>query len=307
MHFFNKTVSLCILLTLVIACEKEIELDIPGAGESIVVEGAIENGQFPFFSLTTTLSLFDPNFSLDPSNYFISDATATLTTGSGRTVDMDAYCLGDLDSTLAQEIAKQFGITPEAANSICVYSTFELQGELGESYSLSIKTAEGQELSAETTIRQIVPVDSIWTVPEPSNPDSLRVLFAQFMEPEGLGNYYRYFTQTNNEPFYPGLFGSVTDDNIFNGQKVIAPFDKGYARGTEIEFETYGKFTIGDTVSFKLAHMDKAHFDFWRTVEDPGSAGGGLFSTPIQIQSNVNGGLGSFGGYASSVSTIIIE
>jgi hypothetical protein len=49
----------------------------------------------------------------------------------------------------------------------------------------------------------------------------------------------------------------------------------------------------------KFANIDKATFDFWRTMEYNYQSIGSPFSSPTEVLGNVsNGALGYFGGYA---------
>ncbi|HEY6063547.1 MAG TPA: DUF4249 family protein, partial [Chitinophagaceae bacterium] len=71
--------------------------------------------------------------------------------------------------------------------------------------------------------------------------------------------------------------------------------------------EGYSFFDKGDTVTLKVCNIDKATFDFWRTMEYTYVTVGNPFSTPVKVISNINGGgLGYFGGYAAQFRTIII-
>jgi hypothetical protein len=66
-------------------------------------------------------------------------------------------------------------------------------------------------------------------------------------------------------------------------------------------------FNRGDTITFKLSNIDKATYDFWRTMEFSYASVGNPFSTPTKVMSNIsNGALGYFGGYASQYRTLII-
>lgn len=66
-------------------------------------------------------------------------------------------------------------------------------------------------------------------------------------------------------------------------------------------------FKKGDTVTLKLSNIDKATFDFWRTMEYTYSSVGNPFSSPITVIGNIsNGALGYFGGYATQYRSIII-
>jgi hypothetical protein len=121
----------------------------------------------------------------------------------------------------------------------------------------------------------------------------------------GLGDYVRYFTRRNREPFYPGL-NSVYDDQIIDGSTYEVQVERGVYR-TIPHPEGYSFFFKGDTVSLKLCNIDKATFDFWRTMEFTYDNAGNPFATPTKVISNVSGNaLGYFGGYAAQYKTIII-
>lgn len=124
-------------------------------------------------------------------------------------------------------------------------------------------------------------------------------------DPPGYGDYIRYYTKRNSEPFYPAL-NSVFDDQIIDGTSYEVEVERGVDRNKELE-DDYSFFDRGDTVLFKLSNIDKATFDFWRTVEYSYSSIGNPFSSPTKVMGNIsNGALGYFGGYASQFRSIII-
>jgi hypothetical protein len=116
----------------------------------------------------------------------------------------------------------------------------------------------------------------------------------------------RYFTKENSQPFYPG-YNSVFEDVVINGSTFDFPIDKGVDRNdTTSYYDGYFAFRKGDTVTVKWCNIDKAHFDFWRTLEFELGSQGSPFSTPVTILTNIEGGLGIWGGYAPSYKTMII-
>ena len=127
-------------------------------------------------------------------------------------------------------------------------------------------------------------------------------LKGRITDPPGLGNYSRYFTSVNGAVFLPGL-NSVFDDQITDGTTYDITIPQGVNRNYSIDRNTYGFFNKGDSVVVKFANIDKATYDFWRTMEYNYSSVGNPFSTPTQVISNIsNGALGYFGGYAAPVS-----
>jgi hypothetical protein len=57
----------------------------------------------------------------------------------------------------------------------------------------------------------------------------------------------------------------------------------------------------------KLCTIDKATYDFWRTIEFVYVNAGNPFATPTRVLSNIsNNGLGYFGGYAAQFRTVVL-
>ena len=154
---------------------------------------------------------------------------------------------------------------------------------------------------------EAVPLDSLWTEPHAGGGefiDYLR-LYVEVTDPPESGNYYRYFTQTNDEPYYPGPF-SVFDDALVNGQNFHFPLDKGEPKGTEFDFDTAGYFEYGDWVHIKWCTIDKAAYDFWNTLEYSANSAGPL-GAAVEVLTNIEGGLGNWTGYGAMEYEVYIE
>jgi hypothetical protein len=178
-------------------------------------------------------------------------------------------------------------------------------GELDHSYSLRIVT-EGKEYTAATTIPKITKqIDSIWWKQAPGSDTSKAIVMVKVTDPPGYGDYIRYYTKRNSGPFYPPL-NSVFDDLFIDGSTYEIQVDAGVDRNVP-RTEDDNFFRRGDTVTLKLSNIDKANFDFWRTMEFSYSTVGDPFSTPTKVLGNISGNaLGYFGGYASQFRRIII-
>jgi len=116
-------------------------------------------------------------------------------------------------------------------------------------------------------------------------------------DPELEANFYRYFTSTNQEPFYPG-FTSVFNDLLIAGQTVDFPLAKGEAPFREEDAGIFGLFRPGDEVILRWLCIDEVHYDFWDTLEF-NKVNQGPFGSYTQVKSNVEGGVGIWGGYSS--------
>lgn len=207
----------------------------------------------------------------------------------------------------------QIGVRPELLNAsggfnFYVYTSEELQGEVGKSYSLRI-SHQGKTLTAVTTIPQLNPLSELTISPHPKpEEDSLRILNYSYTDPDTIGNSIRYFTKRNSEPFYPGLFNSVFNDELINGGSITFPLDRGEPKGQEeIDEDLYSYFGVGDTVTVRWAAIDLPHYRFWSSLENEQNSNGSPIGSPNITRSNIKGGLGVWGGYGVTYHTLIIR
>ncbi len=275
-------------------CERDIDISPISASPKLVVDAEIETNRPPLIFLSKSLNFFTTIDSAELANSFVHNATVTIQ--EGNTV----YPM------------KEFEIRGTNGNRIFFYSNDPLNsqpltGQQGKKYKLSI-TVDGNTYTSETEIPLLTKtIDSLWWKKAPNNEDSAKVvIMARVTDPPGLGNYIRYFTSVNNQPYFPGG-NSVFDDNIIDGKTYDIQIDKGVNRNEEIDFKEYGFFAKGDTAVIKLCNISKPTFDFWRTWEFNFQSIGNPFSSPGKVIGNIsNGALGAFCGYASQYKSLII-
>ncbi|MDA7501995.1 DUF4249 domain-containing protein [Chitinophagales bacterium] len=291
MEYRSKLRLLFLLIgaTVLFSCERELTVDIPPPPDKIVVGGTINEGSGARVTLTKNQPFYGEISIASAEDFFIAGATVRVSDGE--------------QSITLQE----FAIDTAGVEVVIYVDLFsQLAGERGKTYSLEIEYEE-QLYTATTQIPNILPMDSIWaeTVTIGDN-DSLARVSVQFNDADTLGNYYRYFTQRNSEPMYPGL-NSVFDDLVINGETFPAIIDRGYDRNSDIDFEYFGYFNRGDTVVVRNCGIDEEHFRFWQTMEAAGN-GGGPFSPITIVKSNIVGEnvLGIWGGYSIDEQSIII-
>lgn len=261
----------------------------------MVVEATIEDGQPPVVILSRSLNYFTHITPELLVSSFIHDADITVSNGS-LTHRLKEYTLHTPDG---------YALSYYTIDSSSLGTAFV--GEQGKAYSLRILT-DGEEYTATTTIPLLTKtIDSLWWQKAANHTDTNKVmLMGRFIDPPGFGNYIRFFTSTNDEPFYPGL-NSVFDDQIIDGKTYSLQIERGVNRNEDIDFEEYSFFERGDSVTVKFTNIDKATFDFWRTMEYSYSSIGNPFSTPVKVLSNISGGaLGYFGGYAVQYISLVI-
>jgi hypothetical protein len=290
----NRFLLLICLILFITACEKGISFKPQNADTSVVVEAYIENGQPPMVLISRSLDYFSKISADLLANSFVRNAEVIVSNGT-RTHKL-----------------KEYGIPTGNGYTVYYYSIDSANlatafvGEFNKAYSLTI-TVDGKVYTANTTIPTLAKtVDSLWWKPAPANPDTTKVVvMSRVKDPPGFGNYIRYFNRVNDSAFLPPP-ASVFDDQIIDGITYEIEMEKGVDRNREIDFENYSFFTRGDTITLKFTNIDKATFDFWRTMEFSYASIGNPFSSPTKVLGNVKGALGYFGGYAVQYRTLII-
>ena len=291
----NCLALLFVLAGFITACERSISFTPNTAAPSLVVEATIENGEAPLVILTTSLDYFSKITPAILAGSFVRNARVVMSNGS-KTHRLKEYEI---------PIANGLSIFYYSIDSLNLSTSFE--GEFATDYTLSIETG-GKNYQARTRIPALAKkIDSLWWKDAPNKEDSNKaVVMVKTTDPPGLGNYIRYYTRVNDGAFLPGL-NSVFDDQVVDGKTYSLQVDKGIDRNVEFDFDEFAFFDKGDTVTLKLTNIDRATFDFWRTMEYSYQSIGNPFSSPTKVIGNISGGaLGYFGGYAADYKTIVI-
>lgn len=294
---------------LLLSCQKEIEFDLPGVEQTLVVEGKIETGEPPVVFITNSQGYFDPIDSSTFNNIFVNDAQVTMFDGTTN------HTLSVLN----------FG-------SAAVYTSFDPAtfGVDGKNYQLTVVHGNNT-LTAQTQIPYAVPLDSLWfELADASNPlDSLGFLWTKFTDPDTLGNCYRWFSKRinsytyNYDPPYDNVkgqqkdsiyiapFGSSTDDKFFNGlsfEFAVARGEIGNFEGPDDEGPEEGYFKRGDTIAVKATSITYPTYLWVRSMEDQAFSTGSPFASPGNLPGNIEGdGVGIWAGYGIYFDTLICQ
>jgi hypothetical protein len=278
------------------ACEKGINFKLNAAPPQLVVDASIENGLPPVVVLSSSLNYFSQINPAILENSFVHNATVSVSSG-----------------TMTQQL-KEYSKAGDSTGYTIYYYTLDSSnlinafwGASNNTYHLKIDV-NGQTYTAQTTIPTLAKrIDSLQWEEAPDNPDTTKVIvFATITDPPGYGNYTRYYTSVNDSAYFPGL-NSVYDDQITDGTTYTVQVERGVDRNQKIDLTNYSFFHRGDKVIVKFCNIDKATFDFWRTMEYNYQSIGNPFSSPTQVLGNIsNGALGCFAGYAAQYITILI-
>ncbi|HUQ96511.1 MAG TPA: DUF4249 domain-containing protein [Chitinophagaceae bacterium] len=291
---FLKSLGFGLLLMHFVSCEKKIDFDLKESTPKLVVEATIENGEAPVVILTSTFDYFS---TLSPrllASTFVHNAVIRISDGN------KTHTLKEYEIPVALDYKLYYYSTDSAALQTAI------TGALNHTYTLQIEK-DGQQYTAQTTIPDTAKVvDSVWWKPAPPSEDSSRVVvMVKATDPQGYGDYVRYYTKINDGPFFPGL-NSVYDDLFVDGTTYELQVEPGFDRNVKRE-EGDLFFHKGDVVTLKLSSIDRNTYEFWRTMEFSYASIGNPFATPIKVIGNIsNGALGYFGGSASQYRTLVI-
>ena len=272
------------------SCEKEIKINIAPGQTSLVIEGQIENGLPPFVMITKSMGFFSKVDLSTLENNFIHGALVTISDGT-ITDTLKEY---NLDTTNASFYFYSVD-TNSLGNAI-------LAGEFNKTYKLTV-SYEGKTYEASTTIPSVTPVDSFYadTLPIrfPGTPDDAVALYINVKDPDTSGNFFRYYTKRNDEPYYPV---DVASSEEFGANGAYLPrVNIGFGYSRSIEDTSAGTYPLyGDSLTLKWSAIDRNVYKFWQTYQFAINVVGNPFASPTNLPSNFsNGALGIWAGYGT--------
>lgn len=295
----------CIVLTVLVACERDFDIAIKKNQSSLIVEGYINN-EMPLYNyvvLSKSQDVYTPNI----QNIPVSGAVVTIT--EGVLMPDNKY---QWDETSTRELKEAH--LPQLRNTstpgfyfdpkLITDSANALRGKPGKHYLLQIET-EGKQYSAITALLPPIPIDSLSsgfyylddigdTVIEKAR------VTVHYKDPDTIGNtqlyFWRHGARRNN--FGWGGLGSneytIGTDDLVNGQYIHLT-------------QPYG-FYKGDTVEYYMASVERKVYNFWDSY-NKASSNNGLFSTPVSLRSTISGEnvIGCFSGFSISTKSIIMK
>lgn len=287
------------------SCEKDIDVELPDNEQKIVVEGNIEQGLPPLVFLSKTSGFFEPTDLITLLELVVRDAKITVSDGT-NSFELEEVCSSDIPQPLLPLIQQMLGISEnDIFNAgLCVYTSLDPQaiGVAGKKYDLLVE-AEDKVLTSTTTIPELVFMDRYYYKDQVGLSD-LGYLWFNLKDPPEVGNAYRIYTQREgkDDRFIPAD-GSVFDDSFFNNLDFEAFIFGGH--DLEGEFFNTGYFEQGDVIYVKFCSIDQPHFEFWNTFEIATFNNGNPFAAPATIRTNIDGGIGVWGGYGVTYDTIV--
>ncbi|MBQ7163658.1 MAG: DUF4249 family protein [Bacteroidales bacterium] len=250
----------------------------------LVVEGWIEDGEFPCVFVTSSIPVSTAYQSLDDlGQYLIRYARVAVSDG-----DTTVILTGKVD----RDIFPPYH-----------YTTSYLRGKAGKTYTLTVDYGD-HHVSGQTTIPAPVPVDSF--VVEPSRADSFYSMKAWFYNERSEDRYYKVFTRHHSSedrlyysPFICSYEGAILPDTA----AIEVFWEKRLGWG---EYRIY--FHINDTVDIRFCTMDYAAWQYWSDYEAIiALSRNQLLNVTDNLPTNLSGGIGYWCGYGSRYYTVSIR
>ncbi len=283
-----------------IGCEKDIAVNFPPPPDLLVIEGHIEPGGFAYVHVTRNANYFASTNTDSLLQYLVTDAIVVVS---------DGILMDTLKQTFAPYLDPYFPAP-------VIYLGQLIIGQPNHTYTLKV-IANGQTVTATTSIPGLVPLDSTWFKVE-NNLDSLGYVYGHMHDPDSLGNAYRFMIKRighfsdgkQKDLGFIADVNSVFDDKVINGQSFDGDFNRPHLpHDTSVENHNIenGYFKKGDTIVLKWMTLDHDHYKFWQTEGIAANGADNPFASPTIIKSNIKGGLGIWGGYGTTYDTIIAK
>ena len=283
---YLKIMMVMVLTVSLIACRKEINVQLPEYTQKLVVEASIETNQTAQVLLSFTAPYFGNADLSNPSQFFVKGAFVTVSDGS------------QID-TLKELLVGGFP----------VYIGTKIFGQIGKNYQLTM-LINNKIYTSSTSIHQPIVLDSLFFKWEK---DTLGFCWAHLSDPAGLGNCYRWFAKRlTKDQFFVAPFSSAFDDKFVDGKS----FDFAYERPAQPNAQQANDsdpeknyYRVGDTIVVKFCTIGNNEYNFWRSYYANKSSNGNPFSAPANLQSTINGGdaIGAFVGYGTSFDTLVVK
>jgi hypothetical protein len=249
-----KNIFVLLLVTQIItSCEKTVDLKYKSNQSKIIIEGNISNEPGPYFvSISKSIPLSDTG--AYPS---INNAVVTISDNAGNSETLSPQGNG-------------------------LYRTSTITGVPGRVYTLTVN-AESQIYTAQSTMPQPVPFDSIKVEEFTFGGDIERNIIPVYRDPAGKGNNYRFLLSVNNKQINQHF---VQQDEVTDG----------LVNTLRLEIDdNLVDLKSGDVLTLKMQCIDKKVALYYTTLMLMADSGPGGGTTPSNPPTNFsNGALGIF-------------
>lgn len=303
-----KYLSFSLVLASLWSCTKEVQIDIPGYKEQLVVDGRIETGQPAIVLLSKSANVYSSTNYESYLNSFVDDAVVILSNGT-QTDTLTKICTDDLPPGLEQVAAGIFGIPAEILVNLhlCAYVSMNMLGEVGKTYTLQI-AHQGKQYTASSKIQAPVALDSLYWKPEGNFTDR-GFSWAKLTDPANTADAYLWEVKYPQDAQFSKTFNPYTNDKFFNG----LTFEFGYENPMSFQDTTSnnpyrGYYKLGDTIVVKFSKMGNKEYNYFEKKYNQIYSGGSPFAVPTNIPTNIEGGaLGIWVAYSPWIDTLVCQ
>jgi hypothetical protein len=292
----------------VVSCTKEVQIDIPGYKDQMVIDGSIETGQPAIVFLSKSNNVYSETNFQAYLDGFISGATVIISNGT-ETDTLTEICSDNLPPGTEEVAAAFFGIPVDQLVNfhLCAYVSFGMLGEVGKTYTLKV-IHNGQEYNSTTQIGQATPLDSLYWKPEGSFTDR-GFSWAKLSDPLSNNDAYCWQVKYIGMPNFKKTFNPFFNDKFFNGKTFDFAYENPMSFDDPNGDPNYrGYYKAGDTIVVKLSKIGKAEYNFFEKKYNQIYSGGNPFSTPTNVPTNIQGGaLGVWVGYSPWFDTLVCQ
>lgn len=278
--------SLLIFALLLTACTPSWQ---PEGEERLVVEGWIDAGGFPIVMVTTSVPTSTEYQSIDDQeSHLMRHARVTVSDGENSVILTGMY--------------------NNAYFPPYIYTTSDLRGAVGKSYSLKVELPSvGLTATGVTTIPAAVPLDSIWCVPSADEKGKYNIK-ARFSDPEATEDYYRLFVKVadKDSSFVASYMGCHKDSDLTRPAEVAVM--KGLSVNNQSSWEwNPASFENGERVKVRFCTMDRASYEYWNSYDRVVSLSvSALLPATYNPEYNISGGIGYWCGYGAKAYSITV-
>lgn len=267
-----------LLAFFLLSCKPSIHPEAP----VLVVDGFIDAGGFPQVHVSTSIPI-------DTEEHELTSVFEHVVRWAKVTID-------DGEQSVVLTGRTDLSLTPPY-----VYTTAWMRGRPGRSYKISVDYKDFHA-EAVTTIPEYVPqLDSINYTKDDKGDFRVTV---SFTDPRGLGNYYKMFIREDgeNKTWYSAVMAIASDEDFDGGQaelEIMKPFN--FKDGMLPVFKS------GEVYLLKFASITEDMYRFWRSFDDLQVYSSNPFvSVTSTLESNLDGAVGCWAGYSSSIYKIEI-
>ena len=285
------------ILTLV-ACEKEISIDLPPSQPKLVVEASINHISplLNYIYITNSIDYFKPDLSIGGADGAVVKVIQGRIQGTDTIYDGTETTFSNINSIPG--IDSLFGDNPIVRNLRGIYININFMGQINTPYKLDITMPDGRKVNGKTFIHAPIEIDTIkyeltGEVDTAGRLDA-RVSFFWNDPP----------TQDNYRLFITNAFTSILVG--WGGADLTRTFDDVLLNNQYRAYSFFRAFKQTDTLNIYLTTVGRKEFLFWQSYGRANNSAN-PFSTPVTLESNIQGAIGTFTGYGVSLRQAILN